>query len=59
MTGHIFHYVPSAFTFDIMATAPVLKISHILSMGLTGIYTYNRIYEKIKDFDVYYFISPT
>ncbi|MCL4312108.1 MAG: glycosyltransferase family 4 protein [Candidatus Thermoplasmatota archaeon] len=56
---YIFHYVPSAFTFDIMATGPVLKISHILSMGLTGLYTYNRIYEKIKDFDVYYFISPT
>ncbi|NOL60991.1 hypothetical protein, partial [Ferroplasma acidiphilum] len=28
-----FNYVPDAFTFDIMATGPVLKISHILSMG--------------------------
>ena len=54
-----FNYVPDAFTFDIMATGPVLKFSHILSMGLIGIYTYNRIYEKIKDFDVYYFVSPT
>ena len=36
-----------------------MKFSHILSMGLIGIYTYNRIYEKIKDFDVYYFVSPT
>jgi glycosyltransferase involved in cell wall biosynthesis len=54
-----FKYEPNAFTFDIMAKGTVLKISHILSMGLIGIYTYNHIYEKIKDFDIYYFISPT
>ncbi len=54
-----FNYIPDAFTFDIMATGAVLKLSHILSVGLIGIYTSNRIYEKIKDFDVYYFVSPT
>jgi glycosyltransferase involved in cell wall biosynthesis len=54
-----FNYVPSAFNFDIMAAGAVLKFSHILSMGLIGIYTSKRIYEKIKGFDVYYFISPT
>ncbi len=56
---YAFKYEPNAFTFDIMAKGTVLKISHILSMGLIGTYTYNRIYEKIKDFDIYYFISPT
>lgn len=54
-----FNYIPSAFPFDIMASGTVLKVSNILSMGLIGIYTSKQIYEKIKGFDVYYFISPT
>lgn len=54
-----FHYVPSAFPFDIMASGTVLKVSNILSMGLIGIYTSRQIYEKVRGFDVYYFTSPT
>ncbi len=54
-----FSYVPSAFPFDIMASATVLRVSNILSMGLIGIYTSRQIYEKVKGFDVYYFTSPT
>lgn len=57
--NYSFNYVPNAFNFDIMAAGPVLKFSHILSVGLIGIYTTDRIYDKIKDFDVYYFVSPT
>ena len=54
-----FNYVPSAFSFDVMASGTVLGVSHILSMGLIGAYTYKQIYERVKGFDVYYFISPT
>ena len=54
-----FNYVPSAFPFDVMASGTVLRVSKILSIGLIGIYTSRKIYDVVKDFDVYYFISPT
>ncbi len=57
--GHYrFKYVPSAFSYDIMAKGTVLKYSSILSLGLIGIYTYKKIYDDIKGYDLYYFISP-
>ena len=52
-----FNYVPSAFPFDVMASGTVLRVSKILSIGLIGIYTSRKIYDVVKDFDVFY-LSP-
>ncbi len=53
-----FNYVNNAFNGDIFANKSINEISKGISIGFIGLFSFKNIYEKIKGYDLYYFVNP-
>ncbi len=53
-----FNYTPSAFAQDPMAHPLIVKVTSLLSLGLVGIFSYSKMLNMAKEFDVVYFSIP-
>ena len=48
----------NAFNFDLFAKKSVLGLSNGISVGLIGLFSFDLIYRKFIDYDLYYFANP-
>ncbi|WP_061950908.1 hypothetical protein [Acidiplasma cupricumulans] len=53
-----FNYIENAFSDDIFSNRHLMKLTNGISMGFIGLFSFNKIWEKIKDYDLYYFVTP-
>ncbi len=53
-----FSYINNVFNGDIFANKFINKISNGVSIGFVGLFSFKNIYEKIKGYDLYYFMNP-
>ena len=54
-----FKYIPSAFKHDLAANPIIIEKSRLLSVGLIGLFNFKKTFNKLKDFDLYYFANPS
>jgi hypothetical protein len=48
----------NVFNFDLFAKKSLLKLSNGISVGLIGLFSFDLIYKKFVDYDLYYFANP-
>ena len=53
-----FNYIENAFSDDIFSNRHLMKLTNGISMGFIGLFSFNKIWEKIKGYDLYYFVTP-
>ncbi len=53
-----FNYIKNAFYFDMFSNSKIMRISDGSSMGLIGLLSFKKIWNMIKGYDLYYFVTP-
>ena len=53
-----FNYIKDAFYFDLFSNSKIMKMSDGASMGLIGLLSFKKIWNMIKGYDLYYFVTP-
>jgi len=53
-----FNYIKDAFYFDFFSNSKIMKMTDGSSMGLIGSFSFKKIWNIIKDYDLYYFVTP-
>ncbi len=53
-----FNYIKDAFYFDLFSNSKIMRITEGSSMGLIGLLSFKKIWNLIKGYDLYYFVTP-